>query len=147
MSKIEFFKEKAQAKFQEATQKIYQVSNSLQARVGEIQKLLRECEDLVLQINQLKESLDPIIISCQFFSEYVKDNFPNNLYISRYSGLLSTSLNLQQNIIQVEAFKKSLIELIDTILHVVLTDIPSWLSNCTNSQLQQTILKKLNSYA
>ena len=143
LSKFSAFRENAEEKFQNNLTKIKAVSSELSTLSGGLQTLIQTGKKVIVEINKLAADLEPIIISCQFFSEYEKGDFPNNLYVSRLTGLLTTRLSLNQNTIQLQSLEQNTIGLIDTIAQVVLTDIPQWMTNCADSAQKQSILSKL----
>lgn len=89
-------------------------------------------EELITDIRLISTSLEPYIVTCQFFSEYQKDDFPKELYISRLYSLLSTKTDLVQNEVVRSNFNKTIINLMEIVQNVCLTDIPKWYSNYLN---------------
>lgn len=147
LARIGFAKKTTQPEFESKVVRITVLSKKLHGEAQALQDLINESAKLRAEIEEIKLELDPIIVHCQFFSEYDKDNFPQGLYIARLTGLLTTFHTLSQNTIQLKAFEESLIQLIDTILQTTLTDIPLWLTNCNDQTQKQRILTKLQSHA
>lgn len=143
LSKIGLGKRVTQATFDAQVAELTAKAKDLHDLTDGLQILLHRCKSIREKIDKIKLELEPIIVQCQFFSEYTRDNFPQPLYIARLSGLLTTITTLNQNIVQLNAFEQTIIQLIDTILQVTLTDLPLWLTNCTNTTLKTSILNKL----
>lgn len=147
LARIGFAKKIPQSEFDSKVSHITALSKELHEDTQDLQDLLTQSKKLREEIEEIKLELDPIIVHCQFFSEYDKDNFPQGLYIARLTGLLTTFSTLSHNTIQLKAFEESVLQLIDTILQTSLTDIPLWLTNCNDQHQKQRILTKLQSHA
>jgi hypothetical protein len=143
LSKIGFLKDKSEKTFQEDLAKIEETSRSLDLSQGALSDALDICTRLEIEIKGLQDDAAPIIVMCEFFCGYEKDNFPKDLFISRLTGLLTTVNSLNSNKIQVALFKTTLVNLKETISQIILTDIPHWMSNCTDKQQKQNIINKL----
>ena len=146
LARIGFAKKTTQPEFDSKVTNITVLSKKLHGDAQALQDLLIQSKRIQEEIEEIKLELDPIIVHCQFFSEYDKDNFPQGLYIARLTGLLTTFSTLSHNTIQLKAFEESVLQLIDTILQTTLTDIPLWLTNCNDQTQKQSILTKLQSY-
>ncbi len=84
------------------------------------------------ELTQLRGELDPFIITCSFFSEYEKDNFPKELYISRLSSLLATKASIGNDLVTIAVIISTYLVLIETINSIVRNEIPMWISNLTS---------------
>lgn len=140
---IKFFREKKQDAFKSNMNVINAISQELSLLLPNLQMLMHSCDKKMLNVRELHKLIQPIIVQCSFFSEYQKDEFPSHLFLSRLTGLMGTQSTLKINEIQVDTLKKTIIDLVDTISQVVLTDLPLWISSCTNTTLKQTIVNKL----
>ena len=140
-------------------QEIKEFCNKFDALLPSLVEIRKETAFLTKQTNDLLKGLEPYIITCSFFSEYSKDNFPQQLYISRLSSLLSTRIGLIQNIAIQNTFLMNLVDLTENVNNVIANDVPAWLtcyfSNLNNKdspetfdirKKQQTILEKLKKY-
>jgi hypothetical protein len=143
LAKIGFLKEKAEKSFSDSLDKIKEISNDLSRYQSDLADYLAFCGTTKNLLNSLQSSMTPVIVMCEFFSGYQKDNFPKELFISRLTALLTTTNSINSNILQIELFKDSVISLKETISQSILTDIPMWLSNCLNQQQKQDIISKL----
>lgn len=85
--------------------------------------------DIKTVLNKISQQLEPYIITCQFFAEYVKDDFPNHLYISRLQSLLTTKLGIQSDVQTTELLMTTILNLVDGVNNVIRTEIPMWISN------------------
>lgn len=138
LSKLVNNEERELRKFVESKQQIMDRVMTLRDSIKDVQSHINDAGKLKGEISQLILDLEPVTIQCGFYSEYVKDDFPNELFISRYSSLLSTKGNLVANRMQVNSLCDGFINLNDGINQVVLADIPMWLSNCTTSNTSDT---------
>lgn len=143
LAKIGFLKDKAEKSFSDSLEKIREVSTDLSKYQCDLGDCLTFCSTTKSLINSLQRDMAPVIVMCEFFSGYEKDNFPKELFISRLTALLTTANSINSNILQIELFKDSVISLKETISQSILTDIPMWLSNCMNKQQKQNIIDKL----
>lgn len=135
----------SEASFEQNLNQIKVLSKQLQSLGDALNDLLKECKEIYKEIDRLITDLAPFVISCEFFGEYTKEDFPSHLFLSRLTGLLTTINSARHNTLQVKTLEQSIIHLIDTIVHVVLTDLPQWLTHCTNDTQKQSILQKLKS--
>lgn len=143
LSKIGFLKEKAEKSFSESLDKIREISDDLANYQDKLAESLAFVSTAKTRINSLQRDMAPVIVMCEFFSGYQKDNFPKELFISRLTALLTTANSINANILQLDLFRNTLISLKETISQSILTDIPMWLSNCLNQQQKQDIISKL----
>ena len=140
LNPVEFLKEKIWDKFlstKEGKEKIFQDNfaglqskiSMLESNIPNLVNLQKISHELDEQIKNLQGQINPYIISCSFFAEYNKDDFPTGLFISRLSSLLSTQSTLISNKEQRKIFDRSIVDLIDGMQNILLTEIPSWYSN------------------
>lgn len=97
----------------------------------------KSCDEIKKELARLEEQLEKFIISCSFFDEFKDDekspNFPNELFLSRLTNLMSTKATIKANLAQEEFFNKTVSSLIDSISNVLLVDIPMWQTNFLNA--------------
>lgn len=149
-------KESKLAKMKDLIGQVQSVSSGLLTRLDSLKADWRTLTKVDEKIKQLSVELEPFIISCDFFSNYTKDNFPTALFLSRLTSLMSTKVTLLQNLQQQEMFERDSITLIDAIQGTIRTEIPMWQNNYINvltngsgggivgiQQEKETILSKL----
>lgn len=99
----------------------------------ELYGIKKQLDSLISELNRFNKELEPLIISCSFFGDYQKDDFPYQLFLSRLSSLLSAKGTIATNLQQVKLFNDNVSNFIDSLSNVLLTDIPMWKTNYLTS--------------
>lgn len=111
------------------TAPLSEVCKKLESYIPAIFEIQKKVKNIDCEISKIADSLEPYIITSSFFSKYTKDGFPNELFISRLSSLLTTQNSIRASKISNDIFSKSLLSLISVIQDTTKTEIPLWLSN------------------
>lgn len=133
---------KEEKTFTDAYSEIQEYIKQLQKICPNLMTLAKSMKEMDAKLVKINDLLTPYVISCAFFSEYKGIEFPNELFISRQSSLLSTQVSIKTNRQQAGMIHQLLIDLLDTFNNVVLTDVPSWCNSYITSQLQKTPLSE-----
>jgi hypothetical protein len=119
------------------------ISQSLrfaESALEETQKINKEIDKQLIEI-------EPYIVTCSFFANYEKDDFPKELYISRLASLLQTKINFNSSKVAANTFYQTLVNLIDVANNTIKNEIPSWISNfllfLTQDKSDATLLELL----
>lgn len=147
LSKLFSSKDKKESESRQRIAEITERTQKLLKHLHDLYKIVGRCESIIAENGKIADMLMPYIVKCMFFADYKEKEIPNELFLSRVTGLMNTAQTLSSNKIQVETFKKTLIDAIDTFNHIVSVDMPQWLTNQTNKTLQQDITNKLKKYA
>ena len=126
-------KESKLAKINAIMAEVRGVSSGLSARVDGLKAIWKGIITLEDKIKLLSVKLEPYVISCDFFANYTKENFPSELFITRLTSLMSTKFTLIQNLQQQDILEKSAYNLIDAIQGTIRTEIPMWQNNYLNA--------------
>jgi hypothetical protein len=102
------------------------VSVELLDRVGILKAAYSSIRGIKKKLEAIERAIAPWVISCDFFSKYVKDNFPTDLFLSRLTSLMSTQVAIIQNKQQQQFLEKQAITLIESIESIVQTDAMLW---------------------
>lgn len=125
-------KEKHKENLMQKIQDITTAAAFLTSLVPNLFNLKKSVDSINKEIEELDYKIESYIITCSFFAEYEKDNFPTELYVSRLSSLLATKAAFQANKINNQSFSNTLITMIDALQNTVQTEIPLWQTNCIN---------------
>ncbi len=105
--------------------------DSLKNSVTGLKAFRQDIEKLQQNFLKIEKELEPFIVSASFFSNYKKDNFPLELFVSRLSSLITTQTTLQQNRQTGDILQSNILNLLDAIQNVILTEIPLWITTYT----------------
>lgn len=100
-------------------------------RVDWLLSLHKEGTQMKTKYANLIKEISPYIITCSFFSEYDKDDFPKELYVTRLSSLLSTKASLGNDVSILDSILTTYVNVIETINSIVRNELPLWISNLT----------------
>lgn len=116
--------------------KLMAVLNQLKSDADRLLTTSQLVMDLHTLSGQLKKTfidlgskINPFIVTCSFFSEYEKDNFPKELYITRLSSLLSTKLSVGNDVKTMETISQTIVNIVDVINNILRNELPTWISN------------------
>lgn len=123
-------KEKKVQAFMEKLKELQRVSREL--RPDWLLSLHEEGMEVKKRLGELKTQLDPFIVTCSFFSEYDKDGFPKELYLTRLSSLLGTKASIGNDIATLDAILSTYVTVIETINSIVRNELPMWISNLSS---------------
>jgi hypothetical protein len=143
LSKLQLIKNRKKHAFDSAVECIQINSDLLKDKLPVLLDIISSVNTFTNIISTLTLQLEPAIVASAFFSEYKKDNFPAELFLSRSNSLLDTRLMCSQSKLQLDTLSNTVISLIDTINQTILCDIPQWLSNCNDSQQKTNIINKI----
>jgi hypothetical protein len=99
--------------------------------------VIDEVKGLIITAKELYSKLEAYVVAVAFFSEYKKENFPNELFTSRLGSLIATQQTIAINIKQLESIKEIAVNLIDTINNIVLTELPIWITSYVTASLSK----------
>ncbi len=134
-----WFRKAKTVDFEEVQTKIRLLSKELvDSKTKALYELNKYISDIKKGIDKLKKDIEPYIVAVSFFSDYKKDNFPSELFISRLGSLSSTTQTLTVNKQQVEMLDTVVIGLLDTINNIILTELPLWSTSYLTMVLQKT---------
>lgn len=128
---------------QEVNQELNNLSAKLKKNTPQLAKVLEDVDMGKKETSSLVELIEPYIIAVSFFSEYKKDNFPSDLFISRLTSLISTQGTLRVNLSQLDSIKQIVINILDTINNIVLTELPMWITSALNATLSKGLTEPL----
>lgn len=145
-------------KIKTALDNVRAASDSLLTQLPSLKAAWKDLDGMEAKLAAIGKRLEPWIISCDFFANYVKPNFPSELFVSRLISLTSTKLTIVQNQQQRELLEQSALNLVATIQGTIRGEIPAWHNAYLNvltsgvnpanlSSNKQSILTKLKSVA
>lgn len=129
----------------EMSQKAKIYSDNLQRTIPKLNALIADIDKAKNLIDSVINKIEPYTIAVAFFSEYKKDNFPADLFISRLSSLTSTGQTLVTNKQQLDILRNGVMHYYDAINNIVLTEVPMWVTSCLNSTISKTATQSLDS--
>lgn len=120
-------KEKKVAKLLEVLKELKGEASNLSVDV--VMNLHQNGTELKKNFQGLSSSINPFIVTCSFFSEYEKDDFPKELYITRLSSLLSTKMALGNDVKTMDALLETIVRIVDVVNNIIRNELPTWISN------------------
>jgi hypothetical protein len=150
IGKLEGFDEKGfLGKLFGGARKFSDIVKDLTALSGELKALgpaLISATDAIKKLKddlkKIEEEIDPYIISNSFFSDYKKDDFPADLFVSRLASLIATLKTIKDNHVQADALYQFIFRLVDNINNILLTELPAWCSLCLTDSLNGEVNEK-----
>lgn len=128
----------------EVTLKATAYADMLKKQIDPLTKLIRNIDKTKGIIDTLVKKIEPYVITVAFFSEYKKDNFPADLFISRLSSLMSTRSTLATNNQQMDILRNGVTHYCDAINNIVLTELPIWVTNCVTTKISKNTSDNLD---
>ena len=107
----------------------------LKLRKYNLGNILIDIREYIAHAKKLIADIEPYVIQTSFFVDYQKTNFPNELFLSRVTSLLTTRANIEQNILQLQLLSQMVVDLIESVDTLILAEIPLWITNSINGNI------------